>query len=155
MKRPKFWNQFSEIIGVVLSLLSCCIGAINFPDKWNFWQTSIAIVGIFFLTYLTCLLLYNVIYSLMLFKYCEKIEKKYDTLLKQKEKIANNNNKYVLAIKEMQELLRQYKFNQNSLINEINAGTLPITKYEKKYLENLLKSAYKKKEHINNMEGKK
>lgn len=138
-KKPNFWNDFSQIGSFLFAIASNCITIINFPEKWNFWQKILFIIGISLSSWLVFMILYNVVYTIQLKKYCNEIEEKNKELLKNNNGLNNDNQKIKTDYNNLYKDFEYSLLLGNAILEDLKTGITSRIDGETDFLEQLYK----------------
>ena len=153
LSKPRFfnfnsWNNIISVIGFVFGFIQFLIP----DDVWELKFKIVTAIAIFLLFIIVYLIFYiisiNKFYKnyLNFYKEYNDLQNRHNALSKQ----FNDKNK---NIEKKDELINEYKYVLYRILNNISIGIIPVSQYEKAYLENLYKITYNDIEHLNNIDG--
>ena len=135
LKRPTFWNLFTYLSSILLSLITTCISVSNFSFESNDFKKYLIIFGFFVASAILSLIICNIIYSIRLYIYTKKLQNHY---------IAIKNDNEIIKY-EYNKILKDYSYAQTfvkATINELKTGIIQAKDTEVRLLNHLLETIY-------------
>lgn len=152
MKKPIFGGYVFQIIDNIISF-SATIVSFATIDNDSLGLLILVLSITYFGTYIVVLLLYNVIYTIRLNKYCKFIEKENLNLLYKNNGLKNDNSKIITDYKNLYSDFERSLVLGNTIIRDLENAIVNRSESESLYLKQLLDVILIKQEVREKMKG--
>ena len=90
MQKPKYFNTLFSIIQQLINLILTIVGLTQLPKNFTVLEITNTVIMIYIISIILCIVLYSPIYSILLFRYCKKIEDENSRLSIELQSIKND-----------------------------------------------------------------